>query len=483
MWNLGKRVTRFALLATFVLAGFGAAAETAYADGRGLRGDRQIAAADGASRDGALARPQTTRNSGGAAATQAGNAAGVPGATWQENGESFVNGMPETAKETKVASRDAGRDTNAAQPKAWSVTKHMGDVRVRVAKGATWKPLTKAALTIAPGMQVKTGPDGQFSLKQGKDIITVSPNSEIEVPTKGDNNILQALGKVLFDMERRPERRFSVGTPYLAAVIKGTIFTVTVDALGSSVDVHEGAVQVSSLKSGNATIVRPGQKATVTSKASGRLTVGKGTLLPKKAASPQAALPEEKKSDKKQAKVSSQGSEKTGTQVAALGTKGKSGKNKEKGSQRRIESTLGVQRIDIAFVTAGLVANWAPNGTSGNGGGNNGTSGNGGGNNGNSGNNGNNGNSGNNGNNGNNGNSGNNGNGGGSAGSGNAGSGNAGSGNVGSGNAGSGNASSGNAGSGNAGAGAGGGSAGAGNAGAGNSGGGNSGGGSGKGKA
>ncbi|PCJ61526.1 MAG: hypothetical protein COA65_00770 [Rhodospirillaceae bacterium] len=356
--NSGKKFARFAFLAAFVFAGFGAMSGIAAA------GD------------------QNTENREGAPTTQAENIAGLAGSNWQGHLKSSANAALEKAGQITLASLNARRDPNASQPKAWSITNYIGDVRVRIATGATWKPLAKTTTRIAPGMQVKTGANGRFVLKQGKDVITVSSNSEIEIPTKGSDSIFQSLGKVLFDMDRRPERRFSVGTPYLAAVIKGTIFTVNVDALGSSVDVHEGAVQVASLKGGNITIIRPGQRATVDSKGRGQITVGKG-----------------------------------------------------KGKIHRIKSTLGAKRIDAAFVTAGLVANWNPKGGSGNSRSSKGSKG-----------------KGNNVNSGKNGLSNNNA-GGGNPGGGNPGGGNPSGGNAGGGNAGGGNAGGGNAGGGNAGGG------------------------------
>ncbi len=377
MGNLGQKFVNLAFLAAFVLAGFGVGMETAFA------GDRT-----------------------------------GPGQTVQAEVEPM-----------KIAAKDPRRDTNTPQPKRWSVTNFIGDVKVRVAKGVAWKPLARATVSIAPGMQVKTGEGGRFSLKQGKDVITVSPNSEIEIPTKGDDNILQTLGKVLFDMERRPDRRFSVGTPYLAATIKGTVFTVTVDALGSTVDVHEGAVQVASLKSNDVTIIRPGQRASVTSRGGGRLTVGKDSPPAKKVKPPKndpkattsvdekagaqsasldskATASDDRKSGKKaggqlvsldpkdnsgkgkgrllriestdeKASVQSvsldskatasddrKSGKKAGGQLVSLDPKDNSGKGK--GRLLRIESTLGVQRIDIGSVTKGLVANWTPPGNFGN---------------------------------------------------------------------------------------------------------------------
>ncbi|MGB1547845.1 MAG: FecR domain-containing protein [Alphaproteobacteria bacterium] len=368
MKKLGHKLASLAFLAAFAFAGFGLDAKTAFAGDRSLGGGPKISTPN--ADKGASTAP---RDFGGGGAPvknfyRTRSIAGTPGTNWQGQpaapSEAFSNGKPQPMT---IAAKDRQRDLGVPEPESWSVTNFVGDVKVRVATGAVWKPLARAVTSIAPGMQVKTGPDGKFSLQQGKDVLTVSPNSEIEIPTRGDDNILQSLGKVLFDMERRPDRRFSVGTPYLAATIKGTVFTVTVDALSSTVDVHEGAVQVASLKSSDITIVRPGQSATVTAKGNGRLTIGKGNPPATKAKPAKNPPPDTASSGGKPGKD---------VQLASLNSEDNSGKGK--GQLRRIETTLGVHQIDVASVTSGLIANWSPGGTFGNSGnGNNGLNGNG----------------------------------------------------------------------------------------------------------
>ncbi|HEU0146515.1 MAG TPA: hypothetical protein VFR21_06515, partial [Bradyrhizobium sp.] len=72
-----------------------------------------------------------------------------------------------------------------------------------------------------------------------------------------------------------------VETPYLAAVVKGTQFRVTVGAGSTKVDVSRGQVEVSDFKSGQIAQVTPGQ--TATSFASGRSGLqlsGSGSFAP-----------------------------------------------------------------------------------------------------------------------------------------------------------------------------------------------------------
>jgi hypothetical protein len=72
------------------------------------------------------------------------------------------------------------------------------------------------------------------------------------------------------DVEPRRQRHFEVETPHLTAVVKGTEFTVAVAATGSSVLVKEGAVEVTSLVTGQSTLVGTSQTARVAASGTGR---------------------------------------------------------------------------------------------------------------------------------------------------------------------------------------------------------------------
>ncbi|CAN0589684.1 unnamed protein product, partial [Ectocarpus sp. 12 AP-2014] len=61
-----------------------------------------------------------------------------------------------------------------------------------------------------------------------------------------------------FKVDKRKDKHFRVETPYMAAVVKGTTFNVTVGAQGTTVQVTEGAVEVSTLDGGAVDLLRPG---------------------------------------------------------------------------------------------------------------------------------------------------------------------------------------------------------------------------------
>lgn len=123
-------------------------------------------------------------------------------------------------------------------------------------------------LKLAQGTLLETGSDGKAVLTRPGDSITVYPNSRMAIP-RTDNGeeagVMQMLGKLLFRMESRESRDFEVKTPYLAAAIKGTTFTVEVNGEDAAVEVAEGSVLVSSNRSGQSAYVGPGERASVSS--------------------------------------------------------------------------------------------------------------------------------------------------------------------------------------------------------------------------
>ena len=150
-----------------------------------------------------------------------------------------------------------------------------GDVRVQT-KNGIWRPMTKQH-GIAAGTRIETGKTGRIVLRQKSDVVTVTPNTQLTIPKKGKNNVLLTFGRVLFDMERRPDRRFSVGTSHLVAVVKGTRFAVEADNEASTVQLTKGAVQVTAFKAdrtlGDTHLMEPGQIVDASKGGNGKLTI------------------------------------------------------------------------------------------------------------------------------------------------------------------------------------------------------------------
>jgi hypothetical protein len=93
--------------------------------------------------------------------------------------------------------------------------------------------------------------------------------------------ILQQAGSILLEVEKRNVKHFEVETPYLAAVVKGTHFSITVNATSTSVNVERGQVEVSDFKTGQIAQILPGQTATSFAHGKGGLSLsGSGTFNP-----------------------------------------------------------------------------------------------------------------------------------------------------------------------------------------------------------
>jgi hypothetical protein len=166
-----------------------------------------------------------------------------------------------------------------AENAAWQVAKSSGEVWVTTS-GAQQVSLG-ADTKLMPGDNVRTGRNGRVLLTRGEERIFLSPNSAIGVPSekKGDlpTTITQQAGSILLDVEKKNVRHFEVETPYLAAVVKGTQFRVTVEKGRSRVEVLRGQVQVADFKSGQNVLLLPGQAARTSANGAGGLQMsGKG---------------------------------------------------------------------------------------------------------------------------------------------------------------------------------------------------------------
>ena len=188
-----------------------------------------------------------------------------------------------------LASLSVASQAFALEDRAWNVESHAGTVWV---KHAALQPVAlNPKESLRAGSTVETGEDGRVVLVRGDESIIVSPRTSLALPEHNDNGmattILQSFGTILLQVEKRAKQHFEVETPFLAAVAKGTKFTVTVDQSGAAVHVVEGAVEVTDLDTGDVGMVRPGQTAHTPAAQGVGLTVGgPGAVAPAKAAAP-----------------------------------------------------------------------------------------------------------------------------------------------------------------------------------------------------
>lgn len=108
-----------------------------------------------------------------------------------------------------------------------------------------WVPLVRGA-TVLDGQKVRTGSDGRVELVRGAEVLELDPGTLIELHEGAGRltSVEMSSGSIVANVERRNVQHFSVQTPYLAAVVKGTIFRVSVGDGTARVEVDRGTVQV-----------------------------------------------------------------------------------------------------------------------------------------------------------------------------------------------------------------------------------------------
>jgi hypothetical protein len=251
----------------------------------------------------------------------------------------------------------------AADDGVWSVSKSSGDVWITTT-GASPASLTPDD-TLKPGDTIRTGRNGRVLLVRGEETILIAPNSVIGLPTEKKDGlsttILQQAGSILLEVEKRNVKHFEVETPYLAAVVKGTQFSVTVNAGNTRVDVSRGQVEVADFKSGQIAQVMPGQ--TATSFVNGKVGLslsGSGTFNPIEQGKPRAStidrIPVPRGGLHAPANVE-------GRSIHALGPVGPGTPANNAGSSIiRLSTALGEVRLNVQKATHGLAHGGAAQG-------------------------------------------------------------------------------------------------------------------------
>jgi hypothetical protein len=151
-----------------------------------------------------------------------------------------------------------------AAPPQWQVSETSGEVRL--SQNGQSRAAMRGAL-LASGATITTGAKARAVIVRGEEFVVISPGSQLRVPAADSPNtvmqMIEDFGTAVFKIKKKSTPHFGVQTPYLAAVVKGTTFTVTVGPEGGSVQVTEGAVEVSTLDGGAADLVEPGGIASV----------------------------------------------------------------------------------------------------------------------------------------------------------------------------------------------------------------------------
>ena len=165
----------------------------------------------------------------------------------------------------------------------WVASKVRQPVNFTVDK-VNWTRL-EAGMPVPAGAWISSGPRGRAVLTHEDDMVAIQPGSRGSVVAKdhaGDKfEIVQQIGEIVVDFEKRPGRNLSVQTPFLAAVVKGTRFTVNVNGQSAQLGVERGLVGVTDPRRGERVDVRPGQSVAVSPASAGSLkVVGPGPKSP-----------------------------------------------------------------------------------------------------------------------------------------------------------------------------------------------------------
>lgn len=250
--------------------------------------------------------------------------------------------------------------TAAAASEAWVAVKVRGDVRLYADGAAHGVPLQPGD-DIAPGSRIETGPSGHATVSLHGSTATLAPDSKTEFPRDGvrprRTTLLQSLGSLFLKVEKRPTEHFEVKTPYLAAVVKGTTFTVSVSQGASSVQLMEGSVQVTDLKTLAQRVLRPGQTASVAPGRQDGISIrGAGGTTPGEPGDKPSSGGDSTDSGRQGDGPSSA----TGTNgTGAIMNNGGNG-DAARGKSTMLSTTLGERSIDIFPLTDGLVRTAAP---------------------------------------------------------------------------------------------------------------------------
>jgi len=171
---------------------------------------------------------------------------------------------------------------SAALADDWLAAQLRGDVFVSVDNH--WQPLKRGGI-VPDSEMIRTMASGHATFTRGQETVDVGPNTQLQILDKGHakpfTTVKQYFGTISVEAQVENVQHFAVDTPFLAAVVKGTRFTVTSGKTGSSVSVQRGHVQVEDFHNHTRTLLSVGQMATVDRvKTQGQIAVGGSGELP-----------------------------------------------------------------------------------------------------------------------------------------------------------------------------------------------------------
>jgi len=165
------------------------------------------------------------------------------------------------ARADELAAIDPHARTGAV---GWRVDGITGEASAHRGAGAA-TPLAVGQV-LSSGSEVQTGAGTVVFLSHNGDRLIIQSNTRLRIDEPGTSGLLdhflQSVGSVFYDVEPRKNRSFGVKAPYVAAIVKGTRFLVTVEPRKNSVRVDRGRVLVESADGVSSVLVDAGSLAT-----------------------------------------------------------------------------------------------------------------------------------------------------------------------------------------------------------------------------
>jgi len=132
--------------------------------------------------------------------------------------------------------------------------------------GKSWGTVENG-MTVPNTAWINTGPGGRVLLKRDDAVLMVHPYTLVTAfatdSTGRFTEVRQPFGKIAIDVKKRGYDHMKVNTPFMAAVVKGTQFKVSVDRRASSLSVQRGRVEVTDRVTGERASVGAGGRAEV----------------------------------------------------------------------------------------------------------------------------------------------------------------------------------------------------------------------------
>ena len=150
---------------------------------------------------------------------------------------------------------------SAALADNWQAVKLRGDVFV--SRGGAWVRLNRGDI-VSDSSVIRTRQNGAVEFVRDRETIDLGSDTQIRIFDRTGQRfttVQESYGAVTVEANVENVRHFSVRTPFVVALVKGTIFSVTSNAQASIVKVQRGVVGVEDLSRKLFADVRVGQQA------------------------------------------------------------------------------------------------------------------------------------------------------------------------------------------------------------------------------